>query len=55
MSGPYRTEPDHCPTAPARRRGRPVLNALLWMVCVIGAAVNLVTNIAKGGSLTVVG
>ncbi|WP_043625849.1 hypothetical protein [Nonomuraea candida] len=55
MNDPYRIEPDHRPAAPRRRSHRPVLKALLWVVFVVGVAVNLVSNIAMGGDLTVVG
>ncbi|MGP3960743.1 hypothetical protein ACTWPT_32505 [Nonomuraea sp. 3N208] len=55
MSDPYRIDPLSRPSAPPRKRGGSVLGALLWVVLVVGVAVNLVSNIAMGGELTLIG
>ncbi|SDL22566.1 hypothetical protein [Nonomuraea jiangxiensis] len=55
MNDPYRIEPEHRPAAPRCRDGRPGLKALLWVVLVVGVAVNLVAGLAMGDDVTVAG
>ncbi|WP_433247300.1 hypothetical protein ACQPYK_46780 [Streptosporangium sp. CA-135522] len=55
MSDPYRIDPGARPSAPRQQRGGSLLRVLLWILLVVGVAVNLVSNIAMKGDLTPVG
>lgn len=55
MNDPYRIAPGVRPSAAPRKRGGSVVSALLWVLLVVGVAVNLVSNIAMRGELTPVG
>ncbi|MFF5210415.1 hypothetical protein [Streptosporangium sp. NPDC000396] len=55
MSDLYRIDPAARPSAPEKQRGGSALRASLWILLVLGAAVNLVSNIAMKGDLTPVG
>ncbi|MEU8324408.1 hypothetical protein AB0C33_39145 [Nonomuraea sp. NPDC048881] len=56
MSDPYRIDTYERPAhSPRTRRRRPVSRALLWIMAVCGASVNVAANLVMRGDLTALG